>query len=51
MTKEFVRFVPFGRGLPSNIGYYYTEFNEKTCEGRGFFGSPESPQYEFVDEV
>lgn len=51
MNKEFVKFVPFGRGLPSDIGHYYTEFNKKTCEGRGFFGSPESPQYDFVDEI
>ena len=38
-----------GGGYPEDIGWYYTAYDKTTGEGEGFFGTPESPQYDFRD--
>ena len=45
---KFVRhsWMPVG----SNVGWWYTSYNAKTGEGRGVFGTPDSPDYKFITE-
>lgn len=48
---EYVKFFEYGNGYPQNLGWYYTKYNEDTGEGEGFFGTPEAPQYMFIDTI
>lgn len=54
MEKNIVKFIhisawyPKLEGKNTNTGWYFTEYNEKTKEGEGYFSSVIGPKYDFI---
>lgn len=42
-----MRFEPSVSDYPDDFGHYYTEYNPRTREGQGIFGTIEEPVYIF----
>ncbi len=33
------------------LGWYFTQYNPETCEGEGWFGTEDEPEYSFEDKI